>query len=311
MLEEHSFQSARSDINKLLTVVIPTLNEEEGIARVIEELRQQGFANILIVDGYSKDKTVAVATALGARVITQHGKGKTGALRTAFENVQTPYMLVMDGDFTYDARSIPRLIEHMKSHDEVIGARVPTSKDSMSGLHKFGNAIITRTFNSLMSTNLSDVCSGMYLLKMSAAADVHLATSGFDVEAEIAAQIALSGSIAEVPIDYRPRVGRQKLSTWKHGLRIVSSIMNLAKTYNPGVYYSMLGALLIVPAVFMLIESALEIIATGRLFSPWFFIGISMVLVAIQAMGIGVVSLMVKRSELRTARKFARILEKA
>ena len=311
MLEEAKVSVARSDLDKLVTVVIPTLNEESGIVKVIEELHSMGLSNILVIDGYSTDKTTEVAARLGARVTHQHGKGKTGALMTAIDNVQTPYMVVMDGDFTYDARSISRLIEHMKTHDEVIGARVPTSGKSMTALHKFGNAIITRVFNSLMSTNLSDVCSGMYLLKMSAASDIHLATTGFDVEAEIAAQIALSGSIAEVPVDYRPRVGRQKLSTWKHGFRIVSTIFGLAKTYNPGVYYSMLGAFLIVPAVFMLADSALELTATGRLTSPWFFIGISMVLVAIQAMGVGVVSLMVKRSELRSARKLAKILEKS
>src|SRR5579884_1742091 len=90
--------------------------------------------------------------------------------------------------------------------------------------------------------NLSDICSGMYMLRTEVAKDVHLSTSGFDVEVEIAAQIASSGRITEVPINYRRRIGKQKLSTWKHGFKILSSIVTLARTYNPGVFYSIVGS---------------------------------------------------------------------
>src|SRR5215831_14429614 len=110
MLEEKSIHDAHPDFDKLLTIVIPTLNEEQGIARVIDELNQQGFRNILVVDGYSNDATAEVASRMGARVMHQQGKGKTGALKTAIDNVSTPYMLVMDGDYTYDAGSISRLL---------------------------------------------------------------------------------------------------------------------------------------------------------------------------------------------------------
>jgi glycosyltransferase involved in cell wall biosynthesis len=119
----------RIDINKLITIVIPTFNEEKGIEDTIKELHSLGITNILVVDGYSKDNTVEVARRLNARVIYQHGKGKTGALKTAVEHVSTPYMLVMDGDFTYDAMCIDRFVEHMDNYDEIIGARIPVDKD--------------------------------------------------------------------------------------------------------------------------------------------------------------------------------------
>jgi len=308
MLEEKTLMNNSAELDKIMTIVIPTLNEESGIAKVIEELRQLGFKNILVIDGYSKDKTVEVARQLGAKVINQQGKGKTGALKTAVDTVDTPYMLVMDGDFTYDAASINRLLQHMTAYDEIIGARVPTEKSSMTGLHKFGNRVITKVFNLLMNTNLSDVCSGMYLLRTDASREIHLSTTGFDVEAEIAAQIASSGRITEVPINYRPRLGIQKLSTWKHGFKIIRSIINLARSYNPGVFYSMLGSLIIIPASLMLAASVLELIVTGRMSSPIFYVGVSMMLVAIQTMGVGIMSLMLRRTELRTARRFAQML---
>jgi len=308
MLEEQSAGSRNSELDKIITVVIPTLNEETGIAKVIEELHSLNIKNILVVDGYSKDKTIEVAAKLGAKTLYQQGRGKTGALKTAFDVVETLYMLIIDGDFTYDASSIERLVQHMGSYDEVIGARVPAEKESMTPLHKFGNKLITKVFNLLLSTNISDVCSGMYILRTETARDIHLATSGFDVEVEIAAQVATTGRITEVPINYRPRMGRQKLSTWKHGFKIMKSIVNLGRTYNPGGFYSMIGSLITIPAILMLGNSLLYWVSTGRIDSPWFFVGISMILVAIQTMGVGVISLMLRRSELRSARRMARIL---
>jgi glycosyltransferase involved in cell wall biosynthesis len=298
------------DINKLVTVVIPTLNEEKGIEETIKELHSIGINNILVVDGYSKDRTVEVAKSLNARVIFQHGKGKTGALKTAVEHVDTPYMLVIDGDYTYDAKNIDRFLQHMDNYDEIIGARIPVDKRSMTWLHRLGNRLITKTFNFLMNTNLSDVCSGMYMLKTDTVKEIDFTTTGFDVEAEIAAQIATIGNITEVPINYRPRVGRQKLSTWKHGYRIIRSIFHLARLHNPGAFYSFLISLLLIPAGIIFANSLLELLLTGRMTSHWFFVGVALLLIAIQGMSIGVLSLVVKRSNLRMLRAIKKRMDK-
>jgi dolichol-phosphate hexosyltransferase len=62
-----------------------------------------------------------------------------------------------------------------------------------------------------MGTNLSDVLTGMYMLKTDAARNLHFHTGGFNVEVEIASQLAQDGSVTEVPIRYRERIGKQKL----------------------------------------------------------------------------------------------------
>jgi len=304
MLSEKS--TSALELGKTITIVIPTLQEEQGIAKVLEELHYLNLRNILVVDGYSSDRTADIAREAGATVVYQHGRGKTGAIKTAIDKVDTPYILVMDGDFTYDASCIERFLQHMASHDEVVGARVG-SKNSMTRLHKFGNKMITKIFNILMNTNLSDVCSGMYVLRTSSARELNLETTGFDVEAEIAAQIASSGSITEVPVTYRPRLGRQKLSTWRHGFKIVRSILRLARLYNPGAFYSMLGSLAIIPASLMLFSSLIEWILSGSTSSERFFVGISMLLVAMQVMSVGALSLIFRRTELRIARRFLKL----
>jgi dolichol-phosphate hexosyltransferase len=216
-----------SELNTLVTIVIPTLNEQEAIGKVLDELFSIGLKNILVVDGYSSDLTLDTVKNYPISVFFQHGKGKTGALKTAFEKVKTPYMIVMDGDFTYDPSCIHRILEHMHSYDQIIGARNLDDKKNISALHKFGNKLITKTFNALMGTSLSDVCSGMYALRTEIVKDMDLSSTGFDVEAEIAAQIASSGRITDVPINYRQRIGKQKLSTWKHGFKILNTILKL------------------------------------------------------------------------------------
>ncbi|HEX2013720.1 MAG TPA: glycosyltransferase family 2 protein [Nitrososphaera sp.] len=302
MLEEKS-DKLKIDINSMVTVVVPTLNEEEGIARVIQELHSVGLRNIMVIDGYSRDKTVEIAEKSGGKVFFQQGRGKTGALKTAVDHVDTPFILVIDGDFTYDASSIGRLLQHMQHYDEIIGARVPSERKSMTSLHKLGNKVITRLFNLMMNTCLSDVCSGLYLLRTDTAREIDMATAGFDVEVEIAAQVATSGRITEVPINYRPRLGRQKLSTWKSGFRIIRSIFGLAKSYNPGVFYSMIGSLLLIPAGVLLAVSLLQSLAGEDISNSWFIVGLSMLMVAIQSMSVGVVSLVMRRAELRINRR--------
>jgi glycosyltransferase involved in cell wall biosynthesis len=216
-----------SQLNTFVTIVIPTLNEQEAIGKVLDELFSMGLKNLLVVDGYSSDGTLDAAKKYPISVILQQGKGKAGALKTAFKNVKTPYMIVIDGDFTYDPSCIPRFLEHMQTYDQIIGVRNLDDKKNISVIHKLGNKVITKTFNALMGTNLSDVCSGMYTLKTEIAKDLDLSSTGFDVEVEISAQIASSGTITEVPINYRQRIGQQKLSTWKHGFKILSTILKL------------------------------------------------------------------------------------
>ena len=89
-----------------LTVVVPVLNEEKGVGLVLEGLAEEGYDNVLVVDGHSTDNTVRVASSNGVKVIVQDGLGKAGAIRTAIENVDTPYLAVMDGDCTYNPRDI-------------------------------------------------------------------------------------------------------------------------------------------------------------------------------------------------------------
>ena len=286
-----------------VTFVIPTLNESEAIGKVLDELKREGYTNILVVDGYSHDGTLEIAGEKGVVVVLQHGKGKTGALKMAMERVRTPYILVMDGDYTYDPMDVKRLLNHGSRYAHVIGVR---DRTNIRLLHRFGNWVITGTFNILMGVGLSDVCSGMYLLKTEVARELDLKSKGFAAEIEIAAQTATEYSITEVPIGYRRRIGKRKLSTWRHGFGILFSIIGLAGRYNPVLLFSAVSALSIIPAVTMLAWVVFRQLTAGVWHSGWALLGVMLLLFASQSLAVATLSILLKRMEKRIVQRLER-----
>jgi len=285
------------------TVIIPTLNEEEAIGFVLEELKQYGYNNILVIDGYSTDKTVQIARNNGVRVEFQHGRGKTGVLKTAIEHVETPYILMMDGDATYDPACIERLLAYADRYDQVIGYRVE-GRSNIPRLHRLGNWVITKVFNILMDTRLSDVCSGMWIIKMETARQLELDSSGFALEVEVISQTR--ENITEVPIKYRSRIGKKKLGTWRDGVKIVMSIVSLARINNPVFFFSALASLSIIPALIILGWVAIEVLLAGVWHDILALLGLVLLLFASQAFTVSTMSILLKKME----RRFLRSLTK-
>lgn len=219
-----------------ITIVVPTLNEEKGIELVLKDVLSAGYPNVLVIDGNSIDGTVKVVKDLGVNIYTQVGRGKTGAIKTALNYIKTPYFVVIDGDCTYSVNDIDALLEKAPFYNEVIGAR--SNRENIKRLNRFGNDLINLFFNFSFSTRLTDVCSGLYILKTSFARYIILETAGFDLEVEIAAQAAESNRIDEHPISYGSRVGVQKLNPFRDGYKIFASIIKLTRRYNPLVFYA-------------------------------------------------------------------------
>jgi len=278
-----------------VTVVLPTLNEGMGVLSVIEELRENGYDRILVVDGYSEDSTVERAYENGVNVLYQHGIGKAGAVKTAVERVNTPFIIFMDADHTYDPKDIWRLLLHSEHYSHVIGTR---DRKFIPRVHRFGNWVISQVFSVLFGVKVRDVCSGMYLLETEEAKKYRLEETGFNVEIELAAQSASRENLTEVPIDYRPRIGQKKLSTW-NGFSILRAAFSLARRYNPILLYSSLTGLSVVPAALVLGWVGLEVVTKKVWHSGWAVVGIMFLLIAAQAFTLASVSILTKHSEMR------------
>lgn len=104
----------RMGFEEVVTFLIPTLNERDGIGLVIDEIKSLGFSKIIVVDGYSTDGTAEIAKEKGAKVIYQQGKGKALAVMTGLKHVYMPYVAVIDGDYTYNPADVIKALKIMK-----------------------------------------------------------------------------------------------------------------------------------------------------------------------------------------------------
>lgn len=230
-----------------VTIVVPTLNEEKAIEIVLNDILLEGYSKIFLIDGNSVDETVNIAEKMQVPAYTQSGRGKTGAIKSALNYIKTPYFVIIDGDATYSAKDIEKLLEKAPHYNQVIGAR--QDRVNIKMLNRFGNDLINMLFNLSFGTKLTDVCSGLYVLNTSRAKQLKLETGGFDVEVEIAAQTAASRKITEVPISYSSRIGVGKLNPIRDGFLIMTSIIKLSKRHNPLVFYSYLLGLILTTTV--------------------------------------------------------------
>ncbi len=293
----------QSDLLSKVTIIIPTYNEEEAIGKVIDELIEIGVSpqRIIVVDGHSSDRTVEIARSKGVIVVEQEGFGKSDAIKTGIRLVKTPYVLVMDGDYTYPAKHIVELARKAlkEGYTEVIGVRTDGRKN-IPLINRFGNWFLTKLFNLLFGTNLKDLLSGMYIVRTSVLRRQILETKGFSIESEIAAAVASSmgGRIGEVPIEYRKRLGRKKLKI-AHGLRIFVDILKLAWKHNPVFFITFLGSLILVPGLILAVYSAINILLYNKPFYTAAVIGVFLIISGFQSLLIAVLALYLKRMEWR------------
>ena len=287
-----------------VTVVIPTLNEEEAIGPLVDEIKGRGYVSVLVVDGYSKDSTVDAAKKSGATVLMQHGKGKAGALVTAFRKVDTPYVLVIDGDGSYNPLDIDKFLPLMDDYAFIKGAR--EKNENMTRIHKIGNSIITKTFNLLFGTTVDDICSGMYLLRTEQVKDFDFEKHPMTVEQELAAQVVLSGGrITSVPISYRRRFGGEsKTNTWRQGFRDLITNFDLARSYNPILLFSFLAALALIPAFLVLGYAGSLYIFARQWHGEYFLFSMMLFVVGFQGLSLATISAFLKRIERKASHHY-------
>ena len=221
--------------NKTVSIIIPALNEEDTIAKVIDEipkkdLQKAGYrVEIIVIDNNSTDGTAETAKEKGVKVIAEPVKGKGRAIRTAFKSVSGDFIFMLDADYTYPATYIPRMLEVLQEgHDVVIGSRLKgqMGKGAMSKMHLMGNRLLVFIANILYGTRISDLCTGYWGLTRRVIDNMGLDAKGFELEAAMFAEITKKGySIAEVPIFYRRRATPSKLSSLKDGFKIVWTLL--------------------------------------------------------------------------------------
>ena len=218
-----------------VTIIIPAHNEEEGIADVINGVKQlnKGY-EIIVVDDGSTDNTYKLASETGVKVIRHpYNKGYGAALKTGIRNAEADIVLFMDADGQHKPSDIKKLIQYIGEYDMVVGAR--TKKSKISLLRRPGKKVLSITANYLAGKKIPDLNSGFRALKKSVAMEfMHILPNTFSFSTTITLALITSGySVKYVPIEAPARVGTSKIKPFRDGFRFILIIVRTISLFNP------------------------------------------------------------------------------
>lgn len=263
-----------------IAVIIPCLNEEITVARVVQDcLRHMPDAGIFVLDNGSQDATAERAREAGAQVIHSPLRGKGNVLRHAFRVLDADYYVMVDGDGTYRASEAKRLvgIAHSLNYEMVCGSRLQSSEpEAYRPLHYLGNLLFTGSVKLLFGYPVQDLLTGFRVFSRRFTREVALQSPGFEVETEMTIRAIAQGlAFCEVPIPYveRPEGSKSKLRTFRDGWRISLTILRLLKVFQPHYFYLPLAAITFTAALFStaLVQSVLGMCAALFVGLSFFF----------------------------------------
>jgi glycosyltransferase involved in cell wall biosynthesis len=206
-----------------LTVIIPCLNEEQGIERVLRAM-PPFVDEVIVVDNASTDRTGEVAHALGATVIHEEVRGYGRAYRRGFASATGDVIVTLDGDHSYPVDALSYLIEaflHLNV-DFLNASRFPVrDSHAMSFKHKFGNLLLSAAMSALFFRWVRDSQSGMWVFRRSILKLMKLEADGMAFSEEIKIEALRNPGIrfGEISILYSSRLGEIKLNPWRDGLQ--------------------------------------------------------------------------------------------
>jgi glycosyltransferase involved in cell wall biosynthesis len=212
-----------------VSIIIPTMNEEEGIGPVIDDVKK-AFAGtdipfeIIVVDTNSKDRTRDIAREKGAIVIEEPRRGYGRAYKTGFANATGDVIATLDADCTYPAEELPTFARMLfeKDLDFITTNRFARlEKGAMSLEHSIGNKVLTVTMNMLFHVWIRDSQSGMWVFRREILPRLDITSDRMAMSEEIKIEAFKKARGKELPITYRERVGEVKLSSWKDGINNV------------------------------------------------------------------------------------------
>jgi glycosyltransferase involved in cell wall biosynthesis len=204
-----------------ITVIIPCLNEEQGIGKILQAM-PDFVDEVIVVDNNSTDRTAQVAQDLGAKVIREEVRGYGRSYKRGFAAATGDLMVTLDGDHSYPVDALSYLIEaflHLDV-DFLNASRFPVrDRKAMSFKHKLGNLMLSLAMSMLYLRWVRDSQSGMWVLRRSIINKMQLESDGMAFSEEIKIEALKSSRIrfGEISIQYSSRLGEIKLNPWRDG----------------------------------------------------------------------------------------------
>jgi glycosyltransferase involved in cell wall biosynthesis len=233
-----------------LAILIPCLDEEQGITGVVTDFRREfPHARILVIDNGSSDATAERARSAGAEVHLEPRRGKGRAIATAFSLLEEDVAIMVDGDGSYPAEGARLLLEAHRADpaDMITGVRTPEAPTSaFRPFHQAGSAAFAWVFRLVFHYEPGDLFSGLRLFSRRFYRNVPLLFRGFELETELTVQAVEKGfRTAEVDIPFRARAegSASKLRTVRDGFRILRLLVVLFRDYRPLLFFGTVASL--------------------------------------------------------------------
>jgi dolichol-phosphate mannosyltransferase len=216
--------SAESSRSKISAVILAR-DEEATIAELVSQAGNFA-AEVLVVDGHSRDRTVELAEKAGARVVLDHGRGKGDGYKTALTAVNSEVIVFLDADGSHDPADIPRLAEPVLSGrlDLVVGSRWRGGSDDIHPsfnhlVRDLGGNLLSIIISRWFKTEITDCLHGFRAIRRQAGLELGLEADDFDIEHEMIIKALKRGfKVGEVPVhEYARKAGFSKLPTFRKG----------------------------------------------------------------------------------------------
>lgn len=255
-----------------IAVLIPCFNEEQTVGRVVEDIKKElPEAAVYVFDNNSDDRTAELAKEAGAIVRKEAKRGKGNVVRSMFRQVDADIYVMIDGDDTYPAGEIHKLIAPIQNEeaDICIGDRLTDGSyedENRRLFHTFGNSLVKRLINRLFDADMKDIMSGYRAFSRRFVKTAPIISDGFEIETEITL-FALHNKlrIKQIPIGFRerPEGSLSKLNTLSDGFKVLLTIFRLYKDYRPFVFFSTAAMLLALAGIGVGIPVIVDFVETG------------------------------------------------
>lgn len=261
-------KSPRAASARRVAVLIPCYNEAATIAQVVGDFHAAlPGAVVYVYDNNSTDGTGEAASAAGAVVVRETRQGKGHVVRRMFRDIDADVFVLVDGDATYDAASLPKLIGELAAGaDMVVAARVSQDSAAYRRGHQFGNRTLTGFVAAVFGKELRDMLSGYRVMSRRFVKSFPALSTGFEIETELtvhALELDLPISEIDTPYFARPAGSVSKLNTWRDGARIMSTILHLYRSERPLIFFAVVGALLAALSVLLAVPVVVTYVETG------------------------------------------------
>lgn len=255
-----------------IAILIPCYNESKTIEKVVTDFKKAlPEAVIYVYDNNSSDGTDKIAEKAGAVVRYEHQQGKGNVIRRMFAEIDAECYLMVDGDDTYPAENAREMTDKVlkRKVDMVVGDRLSSTyfEENKRPFHNFGNSIVRWSINTLFKNDIKDIMTGYRAFSYRFVKTFPVLSKGFEIETEMSIHAVDKNMFVEnVIINYRdrPAGSESKLNTYSDGIKVITMIARLFRTYRPMEYFGLIAAILMLIAIIFVIPVLVAFSQTGQ-----------------------------------------------